>query len=105
MSTLLHLIALGVLLFVMGYLTAQPGRRSWRKMAGFIGATALAVGMTVLGMILVIVILGLYIGSIALLNLELGSSSASSPWLWPQASSSSSSCGRSSRAPASRWNC
>lgn len=72
MSTLLHLIVLGVLLFVMGYLTAQPGRRNWRKMAGFIGATALAVGMTVLGMILVIVILGLYIGSIALLNLELG---------------------------------
>lgn len=72
MSLLIHLVVLCGLFLIMGFLTTPPGHRTWRRVGGFLGAIGLGLAMTAVGMVIVIIMLGLYIGGVALLDLSLG---------------------------------
>ncbi|QPR39613.1 SA1002 family membrane protein [Brevibacterium casei] len=72
MSLLIHLVVLCGLFLVMGVLTTPPGHREWKRIGGFLGAIGLGLAMTLVGMVIVIIMLGLYIAGIALLDIGLG---------------------------------
>lgn len=72
MSLLIHLVVLCGLFLIMGVLTTPPGHREWTRIGGFLGAIGLGLAMTLVGMVVVIIMLGLYIAGIALLDIGLG---------------------------------
>ncbi|MEW1988925.1 hypothetical protein AB0365_07570 [Brevibacterium casei] len=72
MSLLIHLVVLCGLFLIMGVLTTPPGHREWKRIGGFLGAIGLGLAMTLVGMVVVIIMLGLYIAGIALLDIGLG---------------------------------
>lgn len=72
MSLLVHLVVLCGLFIIMGILTTPPGNRDWKRIGGFLGAIGLGLAMTVVGMVILIVMLGLYIVGVALINIGPG---------------------------------
>ncbi|MCM1013656.1 MULTISPECIES: hypothetical protein [unclassified Brevibacterium] len=72
MSLLVHLVVLCGLFIIMGILTTPPGNRDWKRIGGFLGAIGLGLAMTVVGMVVLIVMLGLYIVGVALINIGPG---------------------------------
>lgn len=74
MSALLHLLILTSLFGVMGVLTEPPGSRRtrWGRGLAFLGAAGIALLMVLLGLVLLIVVIGAYLGISVLLHVQAG---------------------------------